>query len=275
MRRYTTSDAAELLGLSAAQVRSFARTGFLAPERGPRGEYRFSFQDIVLLRAAKDLIDARIHPRKVRRALHRLKAQLPSGRPLSAVRIVADGDRVAVRDAGMLWNPESGQVHLDFSVSELATRSAPVATRMAAEARRSERDFDSEDWYYLGLELEPVAPDEAQSAYRRALALDAGNAEAHINLGRLLQERGQLREAESHYREAMARAPGEPTATFNLGTVLEDMGRTREAIDAYRRAIEADPRCTDAHYNLARLYERTGQLGAAIQHLRSFRALTR
>ncbi|NIR30106.1 MAG: tetratricopeptide repeat protein [Gammaproteobacteria bacterium] len=275
MRRYTTSDAAELLGLTAAQVRSFARAGFLAPERGPRGEYRFSFQDIVLLRAAKDLINARIHPRKVRRALHRLKAQLPRGRPLSTVRIVAEGDRVAVRDAGTLWNPESGQVYLDFSVSELATRSAPVATRMAAEARRSEQDFDSEDWYYLGLELEPVAPGEARTAYRRAIALDANNTEAHINLGRLLQEQGQLGEAESHYRKAMARAPDEPTAAFNLGTLLEDTGRTREAIDAYRRAIQVDPRCTDAHYNLARLYERTGQLDAALKHLRSFRVLTR
>ena len=49
MKSYTTRDVARLLGLSEAQVRSQAR-GYLAPDRGPRNAYRFSFQDLVLLR---------------------------------------------------------------------------------------------------------------------------------------------------------------------------------------------------------------------------------
>jgi len=273
MRRYTTRDAAELLGLSTAQIRSFARAGFLSPERGRRGEYRFSFQDIVLLRTAKALCEAHISPRKVRRALARLRHQLPSGRPLSAVRIVADGDRVVVRDAGTVWNPESGQIQLDFSVSEMAERFVSSASRIAEEA--SEEGLDSDQWYNLALELEPVSAQEAERAYRRAVDLDPAHAEARINLGRLLQERGRFDEAERQYRAALASAPEDPTAAFNLGTVLEDLGRTGEAIGAYRQAIAADPRCTDAHYNLARLYERTGQLAAALRHLRSFRGLTR
>ena len=59
MKSYTTRDVAKLLGLSEAQVRSQAR-GYLAPDRGPRNTYRFSFQDLVLLRTAKTLGDARI-----------------------------------------------------------------------------------------------------------------------------------------------------------------------------------------------------------------------
>ena len=51
MKSYTTRDVAKLLGLSEAQVRSQAR-GYLAPDRGPRNAYRFSFQDLVLLRTA-------------------------------------------------------------------------------------------------------------------------------------------------------------------------------------------------------------------------------
>ena len=45
MKFYTTRDVARLLGLSEAQVRSHAR-GYLAPARGPRNAYRFSFQDL-------------------------------------------------------------------------------------------------------------------------------------------------------------------------------------------------------------------------------------
>ena len=44
-----------MLGLSAAQIRSFATKGFLQPERGPRGELRFGFHDLVILRTAGEL----------------------------------------------------------------------------------------------------------------------------------------------------------------------------------------------------------------------------
>ncbi|MGH7806347.1 MAG: MerR family transcriptional regulator, partial [Candidatus Binatia bacterium] len=55
MSGYTARDVAKLLALSIGQVRSFVRAGFLVPERGPRGEFRFTFQDLVLLRTAKEL----------------------------------------------------------------------------------------------------------------------------------------------------------------------------------------------------------------------------
>ena len=57
MSAYTTRDVAELLDMSAAKVRSLARAGFLSPERGVRGQYRFYFQDVVLLRTANELVN--------------------------------------------------------------------------------------------------------------------------------------------------------------------------------------------------------------------------
>ena len=106
MKCYTTRDVAKLLGLSEAQVRSHARVGYLSPDRGPRNAYRFSFQDLVLLRAAKALSEARIAPRRIRRALRTLTRQLPVGRSLSGMRISSEGDRIVVRDGNETWNPE-------------------------------------------------------------------------------------------------------------------------------------------------------------------------
>ncbi len=275
MKSYSTTDVARLLGLSAGQVRSRARAGVLAPDRGPRGALRFSFQDLVLLRTAKALAVARIPPRRIRRALRRLVEQLPRGRSLSELRITAEGDRVVVRDGQATWQPDSGQLLLDFTVAELATRAAPVARRLARDARRAEEELSANRWFMLGVDLEAAAPDDARDAYRRALELEPAHIEARLNLGRLLHETGRVAEAEAHYRAVLDSEGATPTAWFNLGTALEDLGRTSEAIAAYREAIGTDSAFADAHFNLARLYERTGRGAAAIRHFRAYRDLTR
>jgi tetratricopeptide (TPR) repeat protein len=273
MKSYTTSDVARLLGLSAGRVRSLARAGVLSPDRGPRGALRFSFQDLVLLRTARALSEARLPARRIRRALRRLVDQLPRGRSLSELRITAEGDRVVVRDEQTAWQPDSGQLLLDFTVAELATRAGPVARRLARDARRAEEELSANRWFALGLDLEAAAPDDARDAYRRALELDPAHVDARLNLGRLLQESGRVAEAEAHYRAVLEGEGPTPTAAYNLGTALEDQGRTGEAIAAYRVALAADARFADAHFNLARLYERTGRRAAAIRHFRAYRDL--
>ena len=138
-----------MLGLSAAQIRSFANKGFLQPERGPRGELRFGFHDLVILRTAGELAAAKVPQRKVQRVLQRLREQLPAERSLTGVRIAADGDRVVVSDGAALWNPESGQVLFDFSVEELADR-------MQSIPRSND---EAEELYDVACEVETSSPD--------------------------------------------------------------------------------------------------------------------
>jgi tetratricopeptide (TPR) repeat protein len=274
MTGYTTEEVARLLGLSPAQIRSYTRAGFLSPARGARGDLRFTFQDLVLLRTAKGLMAARIPSTQVRRALRRLKQQLPRGRALSELRITAEGDRVVARDGALAWNPESGQLVLDFDVATLAQRAAPLARRQAAAARRVEEDLDAAQWSALGVELEVSAPDEARDAYRRALELDPHHADAHVNLGRLLVEAGRAEEAETHFRAVVADQPDHATAWFNLGIALEDRRRPNDAVKAYEQAIACDRRLADAYFNLARLYEQAGKRAAALRNLSKYRLLT-
>jgi tetratricopeptide (TPR) repeat protein len=148
-----------------------------------------------------------------------------------------------------------------------------LSGRIVREARRAE-PLSADGWYDLGVDLEACAPDEAREAYHRALAMDSRHAEAHVNLGRLLQEAGLRVEAASHYRSALEAKPGYPTAAFNLGTALEELGRPGEAMAAYRRAVEADAEFADAHFNLSRLYERAGKRAAALRHLRTYKLLS-
>jgi tetratricopeptide (TPR) repeat protein len=273
---YTAQDVSRLLGLKVAEIRSFVRAGFLDPRRGPRGEYRFTFQDLVLLRTAKGLAD-QIPPRKLKRALRRIRERLPPGRPLTGVHIAAEGHDVVVRDGGAVWHVETGQGAFDFDleVASLAAKVAPLARRAAREAARAEPELGPDDWFELACDLEAAAPEQARDAYRRALELDPHHPDARVNLGRLLHEAGHAAAAETHYRIALASDPDDVVAAFNLGVALEDLGRTPEAIRSYERALAVDPAFADAHYNLARLYEREGKTTAALRHLREYRALTR
>ncbi len=262
-----------MLGLSPSRIRAYATKGFLEPERGTRGELRFGFHDLIILRTAGELSAARIPERKVKRVLQRLREQLPAGHTLSGVRIAADGERVIVRDGEAVWNPESGQSLFDFSVADLAEKASPLLMRAAADARKRASELSGDDWYQLACELEMTSSSEARDAYERAVKADPGHADAHVNLGRMLHEEGAPAAAEKHYRAALEADPRHETAAFNLGVALEDLGRIDDALRAYRNALALDPQNADAHYNLAGIYERRGEKQAALRHLKSYRGL--
>jgi tetratricopeptide (TPR) repeat protein len=270
---YSLREVSAMLGLSPAQIRAYAGKGFLDPERGTRGELRFGFHDLIILRTAGELSAARISQRKVRRVLERLREQLPEGRSLTGVRIAADGERVVVRDGATMWNPESGQSLFDFSVADLAAKTAPLLYQAAKEAREREEETSADEWYALACELELSSVEQAKDAYERALRADPEHSDAHVNLGRLLHEEGAPAAAEAHYRAAMEAEPEHEVATFNLGVALEDLGRIADAIAAYRQAIAVNPDNADAHYNLAGIYERRGEQQAALRHLKVYRTL--
>jgi tetratricopeptide (TPR) repeat protein len=269
---FSTREVAGLIGISVSQVRAYVKAGVVSPRDGADGEPRFALPDVVLLRTAKGLA-AHIPPARLRRALRRLKEQLPPGRPLSAVRITVQGDDVIVRDGSAAWKLESGQRVLDFEVAELVPKVAPLVRKSARTAHEVPDDLQAEDWFELGYELELTEPDQARDAYRRTLELDPDHVPARVNLGRLLHEKRQLKLAEVHYRLALAVEPQNTTALFNLAVALEDGGRLDEAAQTYEAVVKADEKHADAHFNLARLYERLGKKAAAIRHLKAYQSI--
>ena len=191
------------------------------------------------------------------------------GKALTSMRIFADGDSVVVREDDALWDAETGQGRFAFA--------DPGAGEVRSIAARDERaedstaDFDSDDWYNLGLDFEEVEPTRAPAAYRRAISLNPENADAHVNLGRLLQVRSDLKRAKRHYERALAAVPAHQLAFYNLGTVFDELDELDSALDYYRRA----PNVPDAHYNQARIFEMRGDQLAFARHMREYKALMR
>lgn len=268
-----------MLGLSASQIRAYAANGVLRPERGARGELRFGFEDLVILRTAGELA-TQVPERRVRRVLSRLRERLSDEQSLTGVRLTAEREQVVVREGESVWNAESGQALFDFEVaglrgSEVAQRETPMsgAPRNSATPQPRNPSDDAEEWFDLALDLEITSPPEARAAYERVVAIDPKHVDAHVNLGRILHEGGAPLAAEKHYRAALAIEPDHAVAVFNLGVALEDLGRMTDAIDLYEKAIALDPDNADAHYNLAGIYERRGDKAAAVRHLKACKRL--
>ena len=143
----------------------------------------------------------------------------------------------------------------------------------------------------------------AEIAFRRAIEFAPALAEAHANLGFVLEQQGRLTEAEAYYQHAIAHMPDQqrillnfgamlakqkkfsaaeavyrdalaldaqhPGAWSNLGVLLVSMKREVEAEQCYRAAIALAPEHQKAPFNLAYLLLRQGRLEEGWQCLES------
>ena len=273
-RHLSTADAARILGLSESRVRELVRSGMCTPARNGR-RYAFSFQELVVLRTAAGLLARNIPMARVRRALTALVGQLPPERPLSGLRIFADGRHVAVRDEGAAWEPETGQAILDFEVDGLARQVGELRSTDATVSQESDPHARALAEFERAIDLEDGDPAAACDSYGRALALDPDLVDAWVNLGRIAHESGSADEAVRLYHEALVRSPEDPVIHFNLALALEDARGAGPAAAHYERALALDPTFADAHFNLASVCEKLGRGPDAVRHYHAYKKLTR
>ncbi len=254
---YSIRDLQDVLGLTRAVILGYVKAGFVSPARGPRNAYRFGFADVVLLRTARNLHAMGIAPRRVRRSLLRLRAELPYAQPLTGLKISAVGDHIAVREGMRQRNAESGQWLLDFDV-----HAAGALLRFPAHEGARSRDAPSHS--------------RASSSGRGdATTTTPDERDAHLDRGAALHEAARYAEALDVYHAGLRRFPEDAELHFNRAIALEDLGRLDDAVAAYQTCLAIDAGFADAHWNVARLYERLGIVQQALRHFSAFRRLER
>ncbi|MBT2322001.1 tetratricopeptide repeat protein [Variovorax paradoxus] len=269
---YTLRGVRQMLGLTRHAISKLIELGFVDPSRGPGRALRFSFRDVVLLRSAHDLRVARIPTRQILRSLRRLRETLPAEVPVSGLRITAAGDRITVRAEDTQWEPDTGQLVMDFSVAP-ATGSVSFISQRAAEPPAPEADDDLEALFETAEELEAADPVAAEDTYRLILEQDPAHAHAYLNLGFMLCEAGRCGEAVALYDQGIARCPDDPLMHYNRAVALEELGRVAAALSSYEACLLLAPDFADAHQNAALLYAKAGQKQLAIRHFSAFRRL--
>ncbi len=285
--RYSLQHVQTSLGVSRAVVSSLVNAGFVVPTRGTRNAPRFSFQDLMLLRTAHELREAKVAPRQIVEALSRLRAALPEGAPLSGVRITALGSRVIVRDHEGPRDAGSGQFVMDFEAPPVLSTAVRqlTGTRTHTSTRPTdhgpERATDpvespeklAQEAFVLADSLEGTDAVQAEAAYRRAIKLRAGHGPALINLSAMLNEQGRAADVDSLCAAALQSGMDHALLRFNHALALEDLGQAQAALAAYRRALELDPDFADAHYNAACLLESLSDARGALRHFSAYRRL--
>jgi len=107
---------------------------------------------------------------------------------------------------------------------------------------------------------------EAMALHERALALRPDIAIVHVNAALTLQHQQRLPEAIRHLEGALALKPGDVATHTSLAAVLLQQGRWAEAAEHCRRALARDPAYPEAHNNLAAALGRLGDVDGAIRH---------
>ena len=269
MDPYGVGDVERLLHLSKPTLRAFVKAGFVAPSRGPRNTWRFSFQDLIVLRTAQALVESNVPQRRITRSLKQLRQYLPDSMPLSGLSIGAVGERVVVKEGAARWQADSGQYLLAFE-GDPATGSLSVVDQPTPSEID---DADMPTPFEKAVFMEQIDEVAAIRAYQAIIAEDPSHLDARVNLGRVLHEAGEYERAERVYREALDVCGDDAVLYFNLAVLLEERARVKESMQAYEAALRVEPNMADAHYNLSLLYKKIGRARDALRHMGEYRRL--
>lgn len=235
-----------------------------------------------MLRTSRELIRQKVPAARVGRALASLVKQLEAERPLSGLKIWADGPRVVVQEGAHRWNPETGQTVLDFDGSSVASFDIEELQQDAAKLIELPRADTKEGTglsaamaeFERALSLEDEDPIAACTCYGRAIELDPGLVDAYVNLGRIAHESGNGARAIRLYELAVGLTPEDPILYYNLALAVEDTLGSARALPHYEKALELAPDFADAHYNLAALCEKLDKPQDALRHYHAYKRLT-
>jgi Tfp pilus assembly protein PilF len=168
---------------------------------------------------------------------------------------------------------KTADIHHDLGVEALRAGRAPEALKEFDAALALDPEFaEAHRGRGLVLDLGFGHRDEAEKAYRRALALRESYPEARNDLGQLLARVGRYEEAIAAFDAALADTSyREPyVARCNKGQALHAAGRRAEGIGELRACLTHAPRYCKGRRELGRALLDDGRTKDAIEELEAY-----
>ncbi len=140
---FTTAEAAKLARVTVHKLETWERTGFLqasVPRSASRGIPRaYSFRDIVALRVAAELREARVSLQMLRKVVEYLRARdgLSATEALSQTNLITDSQRIYEVAGDVTIHVPSGQRMMTIHVSIPLDQVVSEVQRKARSLRRA------------------------------------------------------------------------------------------------------------------------------------------
>jgi tetratricopeptide (TPR) repeat protein len=178
--------------------------------------------------------------------------------------------------------PDEAEIWLASGSAEELLAEPSMLKRLDPSNKRDTR-FPRDTWE---MRMRERFLEKAEEYHREAIARDPALAEAHVRLGRVLQQRGKLADARAALEAARRlESPSEVgyLATLFLAGVIEEANRPEEktpaantpspdtaapAFDMYTELVERWPECQSGHLGLSRAYSARGNGPAALDALK-------
>jgi tetratricopeptide (TPR) repeat protein len=278
---YSIRDVSRILAVQESRLRYWTQTGFVGPTVRKGGRFYYTFNDLIAVKSAKDLLATGMPLQRVRKNVEALKQALPGDtHPTTKLRVCCDGETIVALADDVAFQPIGGQVVMAFNVPSfgehvMQTLAMPRVEAVPAPVDDNPTEAHGGTTAYRNFVEACAAEDRGESdvaehLFRQALDLEPNMAAALTNLGNLVYRQGELHEARSLYERALEHEPAQPEARYNLANLLEDLGDTELAISEMRRVCAAAPEFADAHYNLGIMLAQVGGTTQARQHLERY-----
>ena len=119
--------------------------------------------------------------------------------------------------------------------------------------------------YELGLILKGAGKTpEAVLAWKQAVKLDPGYADAWEAMGQAYLDAGRYKDATAAFEAALKADPARARVLVLIGDAQAQAGRWKEATASYTSALKADPNLPGMYYRLGRAHSEMGQYERAI-----------
>ncbi|MEQ9453403.1 MAG: tetratricopeptide repeat protein [Phycisphaeraceae bacterium] len=107
---------------------------------------------------------------------------------------------------------------------------------------------------------------DALTLLAEAIDRDPNLTEAHVAVGEIYLESGNLNAAHGSYTRAVQTDPRDYDSQYGLAVVNQLLGRVSEAVTGYLRALSIDPDSFEARRDLASAYLQAGRPDLALRH---------
>jgi len=108
---------------------------------------------------------------------------------------------------------------------------------------------------------------DVETLWRATLAANPDSFLAHINMGKILKNKGRIDDAVAEYLEAMRVAPDNADASSSLADISFQAGRMPEAMAEYRKSLQVDPDQPLAHCQIGNILLAQGHAPEAVGEL--------